>query len=135
MKRQVRFGVFETNSSSTHSLVICDKETFDKWKNGELLFDRWEEEFKEKYQLTNKDKERAKGYYNDNKNKFWKDWEDLGDEEKDEWYTKFAYENNLIDEDLVSYDDYGKDLEYFQEDYTTKSGDKIVVFGEYGYDG
>lgn len=135
MKKQVRFGVFETNSSSTHSLVICDKETFDKWKNGELLFDRWEEEFKEKYQLTNKDKERAKEYYNDNKDKFWKDWKDLGDEEKDEWYTKFAYENNLIDEDLVSYDDYGKDLEYFQENYTTKSGDEIVVFGEFGYDG
>lgn len=134
MKKQVRFGVFETNSSSTHSLVICDKETFDKWKNGELLFDRWQEEFKEGYQLTNRDKKDAEKYYNDNKKKFWKNWEDLGDEEKDEWYTKFAYENNLIDEDLVSYDDYGKDLEYFQENYTTKSGDEIVVFGEYGYD-
>ena len=134
MKKQVRLGVFETNSSSTHSLVICDKETFDKWKNGELLFDKWDEEFIEKYQLTNKDKEEAKEYYNDNKDKFWKDWKDLGDEEKDEWYTKFAYENNLIDEDLVSYDDYGKDLEYFQQNYTTKSGDEIVVFGEYGYD-
>ena len=135
MKKQVRVGVFETNSSSTHSLVICDKETFDKWKNGELLFDRWEEEFKEGYQLTNKDKKDAEKYYNDNKKKFWKNWEDLGDEEKDEWYTKFTYENNLIDEDLVSYDNYGKDLEYFQKGYTTKSGDEIVVFGEYGYDG
>lgn len=134
MKKQVRFGVFETNSSSTHSLVICDKETFDKWKSGELLFDRWEEKFKEGYQLTDKDKKDAEEYYDDNKEKFWKNWEDLDNEEKDEWYTKFAYENNLIDEDLVSYDNYGNDLEYFEVHYTTKSGDEVVAFGEYGYD-
>ena len=33
----VRANIFETNSSSTHSLVMCTKETLDKWKNGEIL--------------------------------------------------------------------------------------------------
>lgn len=42
MKRQIRRGVFETNSSSTHSLTMCSEEEFEKWKNGEILFDRWE---------------------------------------------------------------------------------------------
>jgi hypothetical protein len=28
---QVRQGVFETNSSSTHTLTICSKNDFDKW--------------------------------------------------------------------------------------------------------
>lgn len=28
---QVRQGVFETNSSSTHTLTICSKDDFDKW--------------------------------------------------------------------------------------------------------
>ena len=41
MKRQVRIGVFETNSSMTHSLTICTEEDFDKWEKGELLFDRY----------------------------------------------------------------------------------------------
>lgn len=38
MKRQIRLGVYETNSSSTHSLTICSEEEFEQWKNGELLF-------------------------------------------------------------------------------------------------
>lgn len=44
MKRQIRCGVFETNSSSTHSICICTKEDYDKWKNGEMLYDCYAEE-------------------------------------------------------------------------------------------
>lgn len=29
--RQIRHSVFETNSSSTHSIVICDKYLYDEW--------------------------------------------------------------------------------------------------------
>lgn len=39
MKRQVRFNVFETNSSSTHSLVLCTDDDYVKWANGEMFFD------------------------------------------------------------------------------------------------
>lgn len=28
---QVRQGVFETNSSSTHTLTICSKDDYDSW--------------------------------------------------------------------------------------------------------
>ncbi len=41
MKRQVRRGVFETNSSSVHSITMCAKSDYDKWKNGELVWDRY----------------------------------------------------------------------------------------------
>lgn len=37
MKRQIRRGVYETNSSSTHSLTMCSEEEFEQWKNGELF--------------------------------------------------------------------------------------------------
>jgi hypothetical protein len=30
--------VFETNSSSTHTLTICSKDDFDKWKHGEVFW-------------------------------------------------------------------------------------------------
>lgn len=46
MKRQIRSGVFETNSSMTHALTICTEEEFEKWKNGEILYGRWEHDFK-----------------------------------------------------------------------------------------
>ena len=45
MKRQVRIGMFESNSSSTHTLHICSKDEFEKWQKGEVVFDRWNEEF------------------------------------------------------------------------------------------
>lgn len=45
MKRQIRQGVFETNSSSVHSLTMCSKEEYERWENGELLFDRWGHKF------------------------------------------------------------------------------------------
>jgi hypothetical protein len=39
MKLQVRCGVFETNSSSTHSLVICTADEYRRFKCGDLLYD------------------------------------------------------------------------------------------------
>lgn len=39
----IRRNTFETNSSSTHSITICSKESFEKWKNGELSYDDWNE--------------------------------------------------------------------------------------------
>lgn len=38
MKRTVRKGIFETNSSMTHTLVIGSKEEFDKWDAGKLFY-------------------------------------------------------------------------------------------------
>ena len=37
MKVQIRRMVFETNSSSTHSLTMCTKEEYEGWKLGKLL--------------------------------------------------------------------------------------------------
>lgn len=42
---QVRTGVFETNSSSTHSLILCTDEMYQKYKNRELFADWENEEF------------------------------------------------------------------------------------------
>lgn len=42
MKRQIRRGVFETNSSSVHSLTMCTQSDYDKWKDGEFIYDYWD---------------------------------------------------------------------------------------------
>lgn len=39
MKIKIRQGVFETNSSSTHSLVICTADEYAAFKNGDLMLD------------------------------------------------------------------------------------------------
>ena len=48
----IRRNVFETNSSSTHSITMCTQSDFDKWKNGELYWNRWGQKFitKEEYE-------------------------------------------------------------------------------------
>ena len=40
---QIREGIFETNSSSTHTLTMCTKSEFDRWKSGELVYDIYDE--------------------------------------------------------------------------------------------
>ena len=44
MKRKIRRGVFETNSSSVHSLTMCMESDFNKWVAGELVWSRWGDE-------------------------------------------------------------------------------------------
>lgn len=138
MKRQIRRGVFETNSSSTHSLTMCSEEEFEAWKRGEVLFQPYgKKDFVSATELSESDKKKAEEDYEENKTEFQKDWNDLSDEAKQKYFTKFAKENDLIDEDAKTYEQYMNygDLETFVQRYTSKSGDKIVAFGEYGYDG
>jgi len=93
-KIQIRQGVFETNSSSTHSMTICSKEDYEKLTNGEFLID---------------------------------------------WYGTLVSntQENIENEEIKDLNTYLEDeyLESFVTNYTTKSGDEIVIFGKYGRDG
>lgn len=91
----IRKNVFETNSSSTHSLCICTENEYDKFKNGDMMYDGYNEEL-----------------------------QFVSDKELKE--DKYRYK---------SYENMGKWLEFYEEHFTTPSGDKMVAFGEYGYDG
>ena len=137
MKRQIRRGVYETNSSSTHSLTMCSEEEFEQWKNGELLFDEWgSESFVKANSLSDDDKKYAAQDYENHNDVFSIDWSDLSESAKVKYYTKYANENNIVDEDAKTYEEWQySELETFVDRYTSKSGDKIVAFGKYGYDG
>ena len=43
-------------------------------------------------------------------------------------------DDDVVDENIKEYFDYDG-LESFEHYYTSESGDKIVAFGKYGYDG
>lgn len=106
MKRTIRFGTFETNSSSTHTLVVCTKEEYDAWRKGETLLDRWKNY---EYDFHRKDPffvPNTEEYRNDEEGQY------------------------------VTYEEYWDEeyLECFDEEYTTPSGDVVRVFGKYGYD-
>jgi len=40
---QIRTGCFETNSSSTHSLIMCSENQYKDWIDGKLYYCQWEE--------------------------------------------------------------------------------------------
>ena len=124
MKRQIRRGVFETNSSSTHSITMMMKSDYDRWdKEGLYLFNgytyAWEFDKPINGKLYTKD-EAVKFVKN---SKYYNASDEIGDEE-------------LREMDFISSDDEGSYyLESFYEEFTTPSGETIVAFGEYGYDG
>lgn len=137
---QVRHGVFETNSSSTHSITMCSEEEFNKWKAGELLFDCYNECFAKNIELSNKDKKDAMQYYNDCKSSYWKNWDQLSEEEIKSWYNKYINDRLRINtyDAFQTYDDWCNEddyLERFTRTYVSPSGDKIIAFGKHGYDG
>lgn len=139
--RQVRRMTFETNSSSIHSLTMCSQETFDKWCNEEILYCDWKEDFIEARKLTDTDYKQAGEQYTSSMGKYYKSWDELTDDERKEYTTCFVRRN--IKKNYSHFDEYltrsewlqeHSNLETFTQHYTSKSGDKIVAFGYYGYE-
>ena len=110
-KIQVRKGLFETNSSSVHTLVMCDESDYDKWKNGEFVFDNY---FGKLIPVT--DNEYVK-------------WSKMSNIEK---------ENRYCEDDYLTFDEffehYESLYETFEESYTTPNGETVIAFGYYGND-
>lgn len=38
LAKVIRMNTWETNSSSTHSIAICNQSQLDDWKNGKLFY-------------------------------------------------------------------------------------------------
>ena len=109
MRRQVRQKVFETNSSSVHSLTLCSLEDWNRWERGEVYFDGWDNAFVE----VEKDDESPDVKEENNK----------------------AYHDEHIFQSPDDYFDYYKNEYYVYDDqYVTPGGETVVAFGYYGND-
>lgn len=120
---KVRRGVFETNSSSTHSITMCNESDYEKWVNGELYLARWG--YKDKDFVTKKEYEFA--------------LEEFINEcsDKDITEDKEELENEFIgDYGFLSFKDWCDNFDYETEvsHFTTPSGDKVVALCYYGND-
>jgi hypothetical protein len=116
--RVVRHGVFETNSSSVHSLSIMTQEKFSKWDNSNFMKDGETYTFDEGKEMLMADADFLRWYGEESKEYDEETWNDMFREY--EFYTK---------------EDFGGDYETFEEKFTTPSGDKMVAFGFFGRDG
>jgi hypothetical protein len=145
----IRHSVFETNSSSTHTLTLIDEETYEAWKRGEMLYSKRAKAFTpldksipecdwvKKYLEINTRKLDNGFVYQD---KFYPTMQDVMDDVKIEDATIARFTMNEIERhnaDLYTYQKYQDEwrndhLEPFSERYTTKSGDRVIAFGYYG---
>lgn len=130
---QMRKNVFETNSSSTHSITMCTQDEYDAWVNGKVLLnDGWwsgdnESEFKDKKFVTREEAEDI--IKHDKYHEPTDELSNLSDEEFDEYCHDMDY--GLYSMDRYFENEY---LEWFDEKYTTPSGETVVAFGLYGTD-
>ncbi len=129
MKRQIRRGVFETNSSSTHSITMMMKNDYNRWSREDLYLYKgsgWGWDFGKPQ--FNKLYTRDEVIEFLRTNKYWdfSKEEDLKDEE--EFYQM------CIDDDFIPSDYQSDYLESYYSEFTTPTGDTIVAFGEYGHD-
>lgn len=120
MKKILRTGVFETNSSSTHSITICTKEEYDLYEKGEMYLNH-------NNNLVTKE-QLFESWQNGQKNIC--RWENkpfvpLTEEELESLFKKKKEED----------EDYESCLEPYLERRTLPNGQEVVVFGEFGYNG
>lgn len=123
MKRQIRRGVFETNSSSTHSITMCSGEEYDKWCSGNLLFWVDEKKFGTKEDIIEELKELTR-------------WDNSLMYPDVNWDDDSVVADIFDSEEIQTSDEFFDDeyLETFEETYHTSNGEEVVAFGKFGYD-
>lgn len=109
MKIQIRQSVFETNSSSVHTITICDRSDFKDWKDDIKMFQPCSNKFLPNEQALKNNTKCLKKFKNDE--------EDC----------------KLFGELYLTYKEY---IDYYGEEYETFSSSykDVVAFGYYGYD-
>lgn len=117
MKIQIRQGLFETNSSSTHSLIISTEDDYNKWVDGKVYLDKDSGIFVTEEQII--------------------EWA-----KQCRWVDTDGKEDNAILEEVLNDEyrfytcsNYGEYYENFEQHFTSPSGDEMVAFGYFGYDG
>ena len=126
MKRAIRRNLFESNSSSTHSLVIMSDNEHTDWMCGRkwLCRGNW------LYRNLLNPPGRGKLYNKDEVRSF---ISQIGETE-----NNYSSEDELFyDNDFESYDIWSSNeyLEYEDAEYVTSSGEKIIVCCKYGFEG
>ena len=113
--KQIRLGVFETNSSSVHSITIMDRDIFDEWRESGLYLG-----YNDDDELVLFTREELIAHLGDTYQKE-KDWYD-----NERWLFR--------DYGWSTWREYGEDYSVKWIGYTTKHGDDVVAVSYYGYD-
>lgn len=123
---KIRYDVFETNSSSVHTLCVAQNDEIDKLKNDELLVNLgWN---RSDYLITYED---ALHELIDTIYKYGhKDDVAIIDSGDKEEIYRLMYEYDIAERfDRYLETEY---LEPYEEEFTTENGDRVLIFGRFG---
>lgn len=134
MKRQIRYGIFESNSSTTHCIWMTSREKYEKYEQGGYLYDG------SSYGWKNKEAAPKKGEIYSRKEVIemiknnYEDYEPFNEDEMDEdeiidCWDEIISETEFISEEILE----NQQFETFYDSYRTPSGEEVVAFGYYGY--
>lgn len=131
---KIRYGVFETNSSSVHSLIMCSDNEYQKFVDNELLYDLWNEELITYNKALDKLYKNVKfdmdfKYHFNLPDDFSRD--KLNDFSVDELEYYLASETSIY---TCNY--FFNELDYntYEDTYRTIHGEVVHAFGYYGHD-
>lgn len=127
--KTIRQGCFETNSSSTHSITLCMESEFEKWKNGELYWNRWDEKLVPKEEVEKEFAKVREEFISENPG---------FDENDEEWQEELEKYINEDGKTYYSYEDFNNydymEYETYEDSFKTPNGETVVAFGYYGND-
>lgn len=127
--RTIRHSVFETNSSSTHSMTIMSKRDYDRWRSEP---DSYYDENNREIISGDQRREMARKDIIDYRKQY--DHEHLNDRITDEELDEYIIDN-LYDYPLSHHEFFDTDyLETDVNEYRTESNDEIVICCKYGHD-
>lgn len=135
----IRYGTFETNSSSVHSLMIATDDVYKQLVAGTLYIDKYNDEYITRTEATNRlladvSAEDLSYYWH---NYLEKDTELIPTVE---WFNTISTDDfdeflREYGDGISSFADYGGEYyERYDEEYISEHGDKIHIFGYYGND-
>lgn len=124
MIKQIRHNVFETNSSSTHSLILCSAEEKDLLDKGKM------------YIIANgiyTEEERIWNAIDLYKHNFPIEGDGMDFYSKNQDLVEDFYtQNNCYT--VYTLEEWSDDCEIATASYTTKNGETVIGISKYGYD-
>ena len=132
---KVRNGVWETNSSSVHSLIMCNNDDYKKLLAGELMISGYELLDADRFVTRETAMTKLHELYNENLRRFNYEY---GIESFEEIENDKSLADELLEREEIAYtlETYGgEEYEKFDDYFITDGGEKVWAFGYFGRDG
>lgn len=120
---KIRQNVFETNSSSTHTITMCSEDTYNKWMTNMMYFDLDNEVLVDEETMF---KEISDVYGQDAVDEL-KAFRQEAEEDFLRGIAEYSYYTRCSLKDSHTY-------EHFHDKFVTPNGETVHAFGWYGSD-